>query len=464
MADVLISHSNHLFYDRKQVRKMQPYPPLQAILAAASLREAGFEVALFDSTLEEPETGFRKALAQHRPKLVFLCEDNFNFLTKMCLTRNRELAFFMAGLSSTEGVPVAVAGSDASDRPLEYLNHGARFVIRGEVEAAICEVAAAGEFHEVAGLMWQDPRSARIHLNAAREPRRDLNTVPSPAWDLVDVEAYRAAWQRAHGYFSLNLVASRGCPFRCNWCAKPIYGDTYHTASAVHVAAEMARVKAAYAPDQIWFADDIFALSSSWTVAFAEAVEMLGARVPFKMQSRCDLMTRPTVAALQRAGCAEVWMGAESGSQRVLDAMDKGIRVEQVHRACGNLRAHDIRACLFLQFGYPGETWDDIRQTIEMVRQVKPADVGISVAYPLPGTRFHNAVKSQFGAKTNWRDSDDLSMMFQGAYRSEFYRALRDALHLELSGGAGQEEAWRQVEHLEKTAASANPTVLWSYC
>jgi radical SAM superfamily enzyme YgiQ (UPF0313 family) len=447
MADILISHCNHLYYDRKQVRKMQPYPPLQAILAAASLREAGHDVALFDATLEAPEEGFRAALARHRPRRVFLCEDNFNFLTKMCLTRNRELAFHMAGLASELGIPVAVAGSDAADRAGDYLSHGAAAVIQGEVESAICEWAGSNAQGVLRGV-----------------PRRDLNSLPSPAWDLIDVEAYRAAWIRAHGFFSLNLVASRGCPFRCNWCAKPVYGDTYRTASAQRVAGELAGVKAAYAPDQIWFADDIFALTASWTEAFAQAVESRHARVSFKMQSRCDLMTRSTVSALRRAGCAEVWLGAESGSQRVLDAMDKGIRVDQIHQACENLHAHGIRACLFLQFGYPGETWDDIRRTIDMVRQVKPDDAGISVAYPLPGTRFHDAVKSQFGAKTNWDDSDDLSMMFQGAYRSEFYRALRDALHLELSGGDGQAEAWRQVEFLEKTAAAENPTVLWSYC
>lgn len=464
MADILIAHCNHLYFDRKQVRKMQPYPPLQAMLAASSLREAGFTVALFDSTLQEPEQGFREALARHRPRMVFLCEDNFNFLTKMCLTRNRELAFFMARAANDAGIPVAVAGSDASDRAFDYLANGASFVILGEVEGAICELASGAELSGIAGLAWRDGQTRAIHTNPRRELARDLDALPAPAWDLIDVNEYRAAWRKAHGYFSLNLVASRGCPYRCNWCAKPIYGNSYHTASPGRIASEMADLKAAYNPDRIWFADDIFSLSASWTTAFADAVEAADARVPFKMQSRCDLMTRPTVSALRRAGCAEVWMGAESGSQRVLDAMDKGIRVDQVHQACENLHSHGIRACLFLQFGYPGETWDDIRRTIEMVRSAKPDDVGISVAYPLPGTRFHDAVSSQFGDKTNWDDSDDLSMMFQGTYRSEFYRALRDALHLELSGGDGQEDAWRWVESLEKTSAAANPTVLWTSC
>ena len=166
------------------------------------------------------------------------------------------------------------------------------------------------------------------------------------------------------------------------------------------------------------------------------------------MQSRCDLMTRDAVGALRRAGCEEVWMGAESGSQRVLDAMDKDIRVDEIYAARENLRAHGIRACFFLQFGYPGETWSDIESTIRMVREAAPDDVGISVSYPLPGTKFHQIVAAQVGAKANWKDSADLSMMFRGAFSTEFYRALADALHAEVRGGKDVGTAWRLVHEL----------------
>jgi radical SAM superfamily enzyme YgiQ (UPF0313 family) len=255
-----------------------------------------------------------------------------------------------------------------------------------------------------------------------------------------------------HSYFSLNMVSSRGCPFQCNWCAKPIYGNSYHARSAQAVAAEMCHVKTKFHPGQIWFADDIFALSPRWTLEFADAVEEMNACVPFKMQSRCDLMTRDTVAALRRAGCDEVWMGAESGSQRILDAMDKGILVEHIYKARENLARHGIRACFFLQFGYLGEDWSDIDQTIQMVRQTQPDDVGVSVSYPLPGTKFHQIVSAQLGVKQNWSDSADLSMMFRGTYPTEFYRALTEAVHLEVRGGDGLNTAWRRVRELEEMA------------
>jgi anaerobic magnesium-protoporphyrin IX monomethyl ester cyclase len=272
---------------------------------------------------------------------------------------------------------------------------------------------------------------------------------------------YRQAWKDAHGYFSLNMVSSRGCPYRCNWCAKPIYGNRYHARPAWSVAAEMLYLKTEFQPDRIWFADDIFALSPKWTFAFADAVESLGAQVPFKMQSRCDLMTRDTVEALRLAGCAEVWMGAESGSQRILDAMDKGTRVKDICRARENLRRHGIRACFFLQFGYPGETRSEIEETIRMVRETQPDDIGVSVSYPLPGTRFYEQVRAQLGHKSNWTDSADLAMVFRGEYPSEFYRALADALHAEVRGGFHSDAAaWDRVWELERSHSSGRASTL----
>jgi radical SAM superfamily enzyme YgiQ (UPF0313 family) len=477
MIDVLLTHSNHLYSDRKQVRKMQPYPPLQTLLAAACLRREGYRVALFDPTLEPPETGFARALEIHRPRLVAVCEDNFNYLTKMCLLRNRELAAWMARTAFAAGVPAIVNGSDASDRAAEYLAAGFSYVLEGEVEDAIVEVAGlllsgrAAPPESIRGIAFVDPRSGAVRHTPRRAPIAELDSLPMPAWDLMDAAPYREAWSSAHGYFSLNMVSSRGCPYRCNWCAKPIWGDSYHCRSARLVAAEMLEIKDRFQPRHLWFADDIFALSQQWTLEFADAVEALGAQIPFKMQSRCDLMTRPTAGALRRAGCDEVWMGVESGAQDVLDAMDKGTRLWQVYEARENLRRHDIRACYFLQFGYPGETWAEIEKTIALVRETRPDDIGVSVSYPLPGTAFHQMVSSQLGPKENWADSDDLDMMFQGAFSTGFYRALADALHMEVrEGRAAAEEPWAAVFALRESCARKPPAKLsaklpiWTSC
>jgi anaerobic magnesium-protoporphyrin IX monomethyl ester cyclase len=450
--DVLLTHSNHVFSDEKQSRKMEPYPPLQTLLAAAVLREAGLAVAVCDIALKSPEETLTKAIQEAAPCLVVVCEDDFNFLTKMCLSHNRELAFWTAKLANVYGCPAAVHGSDATDRIEEYLNAGFSYVLIGEVEQTLRELATGRPPEQVTGLAYREAKTGKICRTPPRTLRTQLDNLPVPAWDLIDISRYRDLWLRHHGYFSLNLVSSRGCPFRCNWCAKPIWGNNYQVRSAAVVAREMLHLKTRYAPDHIWFADDIFALSARWTEDFANEVEQLGARIPFKMQSRCDLMTRETVADLKRAGCCDVWMGAESGSQRILDAMEKGTKVQQIYQARENLKRNGIRTGLFLQFGYPGETWADIESTIRMVRTVKPDDVGVSVTYPLPGTKLHQLVSSGLGKKTNWTESGDLSMMFRGSFSTELYRTLARAIHLEVrspGNGSAIANAWADLDALK---------------
>ena len=488
MVDVLLTHSYHLHYDRKQVRKMQPYPPLGTLYAAALLQRSGFSVALFDSMLGNPEVGFPEALARYRPSVVAIYEDNFNFLSKMCLTRMRRVAWGMIDAAKARGSKVVVNGSDATDHCREYLDQGADYVLLGEAEGALQELTEAllrgseGDARNIRGLACRGTHNGAPLRTPPQPLMRNLDQLPLPARELVQMEQYRNAWNDAHGFFSLNLVASRGCPYRCNWCAKPIYGDSFHARSAESVALEMLELRDKFGADHLWFADDLFGATGRWVQELAQHVERLGAAVPFKMQSRADLMHPATTAALARAGCVEVWMGVESGSQKILDAMDKGLRVDQAAQARENLRANSIRACYFLQFGYPGETWEDIEKTIEMIRRTRPDDLGISVSYPLPGTKFYERVREQLGEKTNWVDSQDLSMMFKGAYTSEFYRALHDSLHAELETWSPSHawkfalpdaslpadsvtprdtaEHWARVERLEQTCRNADATLL----
>jgi radical SAM superfamily enzyme YgiQ (UPF0313 family) len=384
----------------------------------------------------------------------------------------REVSFQILAASQRAGATALINGSDASDHVEEYLRNGFRCVLLGEAEFTLLEAVPQllknqnAALSGIAGLAYLSPNTGEVVHTQRRRPLRHLDVLPFPARDLIDMDHYRDAWKSAHGCFSLNIVASRGCPYRCNWCAKPIYGDSFSVRSPRSVAEEMRQLKHEYNAEHLWFADDIFGLQAKWVLEFADAVETLGAAVPFKMQSRVDLMTPVTVGALRRAGCAEVWMGAESGSQKILDAMEKGTRVEQVAAARENLRREGIRACYFLQFGYPGETWDDIQSTIDLVRDTRPDDIGVSVSYPLPGTKFFRRVQAQLGTKTNWSDSEDLSMMFRGAYTGEFYRALHDALHAEVDSWNGKadgnnwREHWDRLVQLERTSHTNNPTKL----
>jgi anaerobic magnesium-protoporphyrin IX monomethyl ester cyclase len=470
VTDVLLTHSYHLPYDRKQVRKMQPYPPLGTLYAASVLRERGFTVGLFDTMLQAPEEGFAEALKRHQPKIVAVYEDNFNFLSKMCLTRMRDIAFDMLDKAHHAGAVAIAHGSDATDHTREYLERGFEYVLLGEAEWTLEHLTSAlienGDVRGIPGIAYLN--SGREVMRTAKvDPKMDRG-LPAPARDLINVDLYRRAWRDAHGFFSLNLIGSRGCPFRCNWCAKPIYGDRFHANSAEMVAEEMRELKERYGAEHLWFADDIFGLNRHWALELAEEVEKRQCALPFKIQARADLLTAETARALKRAGCAEVWMGAESGSQNILDAMDKGLRVDEIVTARENLRREGIRACYFLQLGYPGERWDDILRTVRLVRETRPDDIGVSVSYPLPNTRFYERVQRDLGRKRNWRDSEDLSVMFKGAYTDQFYRAVRDALHYEVEswhsrGAERQQESlrlWAEVNRLEPASRNADATVL----
>ena len=329
-----------------------------------------------------------------------------------------------------------------------YLAKGADYVLIGEGEETLIELlghlSAGREPDRITGLAT--PHSKLI---TRRPDIANLDALPFPAWDLVDVEKYRAIWLKRHGYFSMNMVTTRGCPFHCNWCAKPIWGQRYHSRSPEDVAAEMKWLKETYHPDHIWFADDILGLKPGWLPRFADGVHAQRCRIPFKCLSRADLLTRAgEVEALARAGAQTVWMGAESGSQKILDAMEKGTRVEQIHEAARRLKQAGIRVGFFLQFGYPGETRQDIEKTIQLVRDCDPDDIGISVSYPMPGTKFYDAVREQLGEKQNWQDSQDLAMLYQGPFTTAFYRKLHSVVHKEFRA----RKAWKSLKSARDVA------------
>lgn len=445
MSKLLIGQSYYLRFDEKLYEAMQPYPPLGALYAAAVMRERGYEVAFFDAMLAASEEEWRDALQREQPRYAIIYEDNFNYLSKMCLLRMRQAAFTMIDMARRAGSIVIVAGSDATDHAPAYLRQGADYVLLGEGEATLSELIDALEarsdqaLETIAGLAYHSapiegaPDGGEVQRTAPRPLIKDLDALPFPAWDLVDVARYRRIWQQHHGYFSMNVATTRGCPYHCNWCAKPIWGQRYHSRNPQNVAAELKWLKERYQPDHIWFVDDIMGLKAGWWRQLADALETEGARIPFKCLSRADLITRnkEEVAALARAGCEIVWIGAESGSQKILNAMEKGTRVEQIYDATRYLHAAGIRVGFFLQFGYPGETRQEIEQTLQMVRDCQPDDIGISVSYPLPGTRFHENVRLQLGAKQNWVDSADLAMMYRGPFTTAFYRQLHTVIHKE---------------------------------
>jgi anaerobic magnesium-protoporphyrin IX monomethyl ester cyclase len=441
MLSILVGHSYFLRFDPKQLERAKPYPPLATLQVASMLRRAGHEVALFDAMLAHGVQDYQRQFQALKPRLVLLYEDNFNFLSKMCLGKMRSAAHEMIAIAHRAGARVIVSGADVSDAPDAYLHAGADIVLVGEGLATLedltrrldsCPDAPVGALTDgLCGVAFLLEGKVKVVNGAKTLPVAQTGELP--AWDLVDIERYRGTWLKAHRYFSLNMAASRGCSFRCAWCAKPIWGNQYLQRKPAVVAMEMGYLKRTFHADHIWFADDIFGFRVDWVNEFAHALREDGGAIPFSIQTRADLVSERMAAALRGAGCEEAWIGAESGSQRVLDAMNKGTKVAEITVARARLKAVGIRVGFFIQLGYLDEQLPDILATRELLETALPDDVGVSVSYPLPGTRFYELVKTQLGNQTHWQDSGELAMMFQGTYTSEFYRAIRDLLHERVS-------------------------------
>jgi len=462
MTAILFGQSYYLRFDPKLWAAMQPYPPLGTLYAASVMRERGHDVALFDAMLANSTDDWAAALRQHQPRFAVLFEDNFNYLSKMSLLRMREAAFTMIDAARTQGCTVIACGADMTDHAEIYLERGADYVLLGEGEGTLAELIdhlsgrPAPALSEIRGLAYRDAEGT-VQRTAPRPVISPLDDLPFPAWDLVDDARYRALWLDRHGYTSMNMVTTRGCPFHCNWCAKPIWGQRYNVRSPHNVVEEMAWLKERFNPDQIWFMDDIMGIQDRWIEEFADLLGARGLRIPFKSLNRVDLLLRgKTIPALARAGAQIVWVGAESGSQTILDAMEKGTRVEQIYEATRQLHAHGIKVAFFLQFGYPGETRADIELTLQMVRDLMPDDIGISVSYPLPGTKFHEQVRGQFGERANWVDSQDLAMLYQGPFRTEFYRQLHTVVHKDYRS----RKTWTELQALVRNPRRLRPSHL----
>lgn len=440
MLDIVFSHSYYYKLDEKQWKNKTPYPPLGTLYAASYLRHNGYRVGLFDTNLLESPKTIEPYLKFYQPKVLVLYDDGFNYLTKMCLTSMREAAFEMIRIAKNQYCKVIVCSSDSTDHYEKYLNAGADFIIQGEGEITLRALVDALKNDDnpfnIQGIIFKE--DSKTVKNPKRPVLIDLDELPLPAWDLVDMDTYKAVWDSGNNPFTLNIATTRGCPFKCNWCAKPIYGNRYNSHSPEYITRHIKHLTETYNVKRFWMCDDIFGLKPNWVQEFNTELKKEALSISYYIQSRVDLLLKEdTIDALAESGLEEVWVGAESGSQTILDAMDKGTTVSQIYKATRLLKAKKVRVAFFIQFGYLDETKDDIAKTITMIKELVPDNLGISVSYPLPGTKFYDKVKDDLKLKANWTDSDDLAMLFKGTFNSKFYKKLHRYVHKEYRKSQG---------------------------
>lgn len=433
MLNIVFTHSYFYPFDEKQWANKTPFPPLGTLYVAALLRENGHKVDLFDTCLKSDIDELGPFLDNKQPDVFVIYDDGFNYLTKMCLTNMREAAFGMIKEAKAIGAKVVVCSSDATDHYEKYLQADADFVIQGEGELTLKALVSAIENEEdtsaINGIVFKN-HQGEVVKNTKRAVYTTLDEFPLPAWDLIDIESYKSIWKQGGNTFTLNMATTRGCPFKCNWCAKPIYGNRYNSHSPAYIVKHIQFLKEKFDVTKFWMCDDIFGLKTNWVQEFNELLKKANLTIEYYIQSRADLLLKEdNITALAESGLTEVWIGAESGSQKILDAMDKGTTVAQIEEATKLLKEKGVKVAFFIQFGYLNETKQDIDLTIKMIQNLLPDNIGVSVSYPLPGTKFYDVVKQDLKIKANWTDSDDLAMMFQGTFNTAFYKNLQRYTH-----------------------------------
>lgn len=427
MTDLLLTHGYFLSEDEHERKVMKPYPPLGLLYIAGYLKRSGMRVEVFDTTFATRAE--LDARLDSGPPAVLGIYTNL-------ITRRSVLAIVRC--AKARGWTVVLGGPESANYPAEYLAHGADVVVFGEGEETLAELLpalsqrGAHRLTGVLGTAFKDENGAVV-TNPDRPQIKDLDALPWPDREAIDTARYVDVWREHHGSGSVNLITARGCPYRCRWCSHAVFGFTHRRRSAVSCADELEHIMARYRPDQVWYADDVFTIHHRWLYDYAAELKRRSLRVPFETISRADRMMKDDVVkTLADMGCWRIWIGAESGSQRILDAMERGVTVEQVLAATRSAKRHGIQVGMFLMWGYEGETEDDIAATIDMVKRAAPDVFLTTVSYPIKNTPYFAELGDRVTPSKDWAEATDRDYEVQGRPSKESYEELTQRLRREM--------------------------------
>ena len=417
MTHTLLTHGYFLSEDEKERQIMKPYPPLGLLYLSAYLKIRSLPVEVYDSTF-----GTRAELLQ---KIQGRAGGIVGIYTNL-LTRASVLQ--LIGAAKQAGSTVVLGGPESANYPDEYLAAGADVVVVGEGESTLTELVATlpsmgpHGLENVRGIVFKNAAGEPVHT-PERAKINDLDTLPMPDREAIDHQKYLDAWKQHHGASSINLITARGCPYRCTWCSHAVYGYSHRRRSPGNVAAEVAWIVERYNPDQLWYADDVFTISHPWLQGYKAALDERGLHLPFETITRADrLQSEDAVVALRELGCYRIWIGSESGSQKILDAMERGVSVEQVRRAVKLAQKHGIRVGMFLMWGYEGEGLEDIAATVEHVKESNPDVFFTTISYPIKGTPYFQKVQDKVQLPGDWANLTDRDYSIGGRNGKDYYR------------------------------------------
>jgi anaerobic magnesium-protoporphyrin IX monomethyl ester cyclase len=442
MTDLLLTHGYFLYEDPKEMQILKPYVPLGLLYICAHLRSKGFAVDVFDTTFSTMEE-LKKHLQSERPSVLGIYA---NLMTRKKVVEILQVA-------RLAGWTTIVGGPEPGAYIREYLEAGADVVVLGEGEATMEELLPAlhskadSELQNVCGIAFLD-ESGNLHQTSPRAQLPDIDALAWPARNAVDIRRYVETWRGAHGKGSLSFITARGCPYHCRWCSHQVFGKTHRRRKPAKVVDEVEWLLKTYEPDMMWIADDVFTVHHGWLKAYAAEMRNRGLRIPFECITRADRLNTESADLLAELGCFRVWIGSESGSQKILDAMERGVTVAQVQSAVDLCKSRGIQTGMFLMWGYDGEEMDDIEATIEHVKRTDPDVFFTTVAYPIKGTPYYAGNANSLVQLKPWRQSSDRELLLRGRHSPEFYgfadRLLQNEVQLARLQRAGIDEAAQQ--------------------
>jgi radical SAM superfamily enzyme YgiQ (UPF0313 family) len=426
MADLLLTHGYFLYEDPKELKIMKPYVPLGILYICSHLRSKGFDVEVFDTTFSRPQDLIRH-LQTESPSVLGVYAN--------LMTRKRVIEILR--IAREAGWKTVVGGPEPGAYVREYLDAGADVVVMGEGEITMEELLPALRANaesilaKVSGIAFLDENS-QVHQTASRPQIADLDAQPWPARDAIDVTRYVRTWRDAHGQGSLSFITARGCPYHCRWCSHQVFGMTHRRRKPLSVVDEVEWLLSTYRPDMVWIADDVFTIHHGWLRQYTAEMRRRSLRVPFECISRADRLNDEVVDLLAELGCFRVWIGSESGSQRILNAMERGVTVEQVHSAVHMCKTRGIQTGMFLMWGYEGEELQDIEATIDHVKRSDPDIFFTTVAYPIKGTPYYQRVAGSLVQLKPWGETSDRELVLRGRHPARFYEFADRLLHDEV--------------------------------
>ena len=446
--DLLLANAYMLALDAEEQKVMRPHPPLGVLYLSSHLKARGFSVGVFDGTFRSLEA-FADALQRDRPRVVGIA---VNMMTK----RN---ALAMIALARQFGAGVVVGGPDPPYHAESYLQAGADVVVIGEGEQTLEELlpalhSANADLSAINGIVFKSADGAIVRT-PARPLLPDLDRQPFPDRSAIDIPSYLNAWRERHGVGTVSLITARGCPYTCTWCSRSVFGESHRRRSAANVADEVEAIVDRYQPERLWYADDVFAIHRGWTLQYARELDTRRVRLPFECISRPERIDDAVADALVSLGCFRVWIGAESGSQRILDAMKRKVSLDQVRDAAERLRRRGIQVGMFIMLGYEGEQLADLQATVDHLKKTAPDIFLTTVSYPIKGTPYYAAVANRLIAPKPWHQSTDRDLIIRGRPVRRYYDFARRWMTAEVA----KDQHWRRGQYASAARSASSAIV-----